>query len=181
MTPKLQIRPHLPPLFRINSKWNLLYSLDQHGISLATFYSRTSPQANISSCLVVMKDADDRRFGVWMGDGIKKSTGQSYYGSGESSVSILSLIILVSPSPNLGGWLAGRARSLNPNTAFVDFSGRKRRTMIALAYECSNGRPRMIMSRYANPNISRLAAGAFSHLFGSPYPFPPHSSSFRAT
>lgn len=35
-----------------------------------------------------MKDAEDRIFGVWVGDGIKKSsstsTGRGYYGSGES-------------------------------------------------------------------------------------------------
>lgn len=83
-----QIRPSLPPLFRLAKKWTLLYSLDQHGISLATFYSRVSPHCAVGGCLLVLRDADEHTFGVWMGDGIRKSTsigaGRGYYGSGES-------------------------------------------------------------------------------------------------
>ncbi|KPV75203.1 uncharacterized protein RHOBADRAFT_53214 [Rhodotorula graminis WP1] len=33
------IRPSLPPRLRLSSRWTLLYSLDQHGISLTTLFS----------------------------------------------------------------------------------------------------------------------------------------------
>lgn len=83
-----QLRPSLPPLFRLAKKWTLLYSLDQHGISLATFYSRVSPHCALGGCLLAVRDAEDQTFGVWMGDGIRKSastgSGRGYYGSGES-------------------------------------------------------------------------------------------------
>jgi len=76
------IRSFLPPLFRLSRKWTLLYSLDQHGISLATFYTRVAEYDG--GCLLVVQDANGGRFGVWVGDGIRKSTGSRYYGSGES-------------------------------------------------------------------------------------------------
>ncbi|GAA5834750.1 hypothetical protein JCM11251_003653 [Rhodosporidiobolus azoricus] len=34
------IRPSLPPRLRLSPKWTLLYSLDQHGISLSTLFSQ---------------------------------------------------------------------------------------------------------------------------------------------
>jgi hypothetical protein len=68
----------------------LLYSLDQHGISLNTLYTRCEVQTpklgeNTASrgALVVIKDSGDTVFGVWMGEGVKLSKG-AYYGSGES-------------------------------------------------------------------------------------------------
>ena len=83
-----QIRSHLPPLFRLAKKWTLLYSLDQHGISLATFYSLVSPHCAVGGSLLVARDAEDQTFGVWVGDGIRKSSstgsGRNYYGNGES-------------------------------------------------------------------------------------------------
>lgn len=75
------IRPHYPALSRLSGSWNLLYSLDQHGISLNTLYSRCDPHAG--STLVVMRDSNDVLFGVWLGDGVHPTKG-SYYGSGES-------------------------------------------------------------------------------------------------
>ncbi|KAF9507340.1 hypothetical protein BS47DRAFT_1304131 [Hydnum rufescens UP504] len=76
------IRLHLPPLFRLSRSWTLLYSLDQHGISIGTFYSRLAKHEG--GCLLAICDANDGRFGVWVGDGIRRSHGESYYGSGES-------------------------------------------------------------------------------------------------
>ncbi|KAK0184716.1 TLD-domain-containing protein [Armillaria mellea] len=58
------IRPHLPALSRLSRTWTLLYSLDQHGISLNTLYSR-SEQTKPAGALIV-------------------SRGRGYYGSGES-------------------------------------------------------------------------------------------------
>jgi len=85
------IRPHLPALARLPRKWTLIYSLDQHGISLNTLYSRcethmqTKPgTSGPAGVLVVVKDAGDGLFGVWMAEeGIHPSRGKGYYGSGE--------------------------------------------------------------------------------------------------
>ncbi|KAF8326628.1 TLDc domain-containing protein, partial [Cantharellus anzutake] len=79
-----QIRRHIPPLYRLGQEWTLLYSLDQHGISLGTLYSRTSKFTTEGGCLLCVKDDNDTIFGVWIGDGIRRSIGESYYGSGES-------------------------------------------------------------------------------------------------
>jgi hypothetical protein len=78
-----RLRTHLPALVRLPRTWNLLYSLDQHGISLNTLYSRCelpkpTPQ------LFIIQDANDALFGVYMGEGIRPSKGRGYYGSGES-------------------------------------------------------------------------------------------------
>ncbi|KAF7982682.1 hypothetical protein HWV62_27168 [Athelia sp. TMB] len=86
MTMVEMIRPHLPALARLPRKWTLLYSLDQHGISLNTLYTRCEPQGPSTShprgSLVVIKDSGDTIFGVWLGEGVRVSKG--YYGSGES-------------------------------------------------------------------------------------------------
>lgn len=78
-----QIRGYLPPLYRLERRWVLLYSLDQHGISLGTLYARVS-QFITGGCLVAVKDGNDAIFGAWIGAGIRRSVGESYYGSGES-------------------------------------------------------------------------------------------------
>ncbi|KAF9258224.1 TLD-domain-containing protein [Marasmius fiardii PR-910] len=90
-----KIRTHLPALSRLPRNWNLLYSLDQHGISLNTLYSKveTAPQLKASGnglglatrvgALMVIKDADGTVFGVYIGDGIRRGNGR-YSGSGES-------------------------------------------------------------------------------------------------
>ncbi|KAG8685009.1 oxidation resistance protein 1, partial [Ceratobasidium sp. 395] len=75
------LRPSLPALRRLTQKWTLLYSLDQHGISLATFYARCE-QPVTGGCLVAIRDAEGATFGVWCGDGVRKHEG--YTGSGES-------------------------------------------------------------------------------------------------
>jgi hypothetical protein len=77
----IQLRPYLPALKRLARSWSLLYSLDQHGISLNTLYARC--EAHMGGALLVMRDAGDAVFGVWMGEGVRLSKG-SYYGSGES-------------------------------------------------------------------------------------------------
>ncbi|KAL1741652.1 TLD-domain-containing protein [Schizophyllum fasciatum] len=85
------IRPHLPALARLPRTWSLLYSLDQHGISLATLYRRCEAaldarrtKGNNTGALVVIKDGAGTVFGAWVGDGIHPSKGQGFYGSGES-------------------------------------------------------------------------------------------------
>ncbi|KAG6860808.1 hypothetical protein C0995_007388 [Termitomyces sp. Mi166 len=86
------IRPHLPALARLPRKWTLIYSLDQHGISLNTLYDRCEAHMQVkpgtsapAGALLVIKDAGDALFGAWMGkEGVHPSRGKGYYGSGES-------------------------------------------------------------------------------------------------
>ena len=76
-----KLRPYFPALARLPRSWTLLYSLDQHGISLNTLYTRCDTFNG--SVVVVMKDSDDAVFGAFMGEGVHPSKG-GYYGSGES-------------------------------------------------------------------------------------------------
>ncbi|ESK87364.1 oxidation resistance protein 1 [Moniliophthora roreri MCA 2997] len=85
-----EIRTHLPALSRLPKTWTLLYSLDQHGISLNTLYSRCEPPPLSASGLsprkgevLVIKDGGDRVFGVFLGESLTKSRG-GYGGGGES-------------------------------------------------------------------------------------------------
>ncbi|KAG6828947.1 hypothetical protein H0H87_000234 [Tephrocybe sp. NHM501043] len=86
------IRPHLPALARLPRKWTLLYSLDQHGISLNTLYNRCEAHMQVPpgvsppvGSLVIVKDAMDGLFGVWLGkEGVRRSGGEGYYGTGDS-------------------------------------------------------------------------------------------------
>ncbi|KAI0071231.1 TLD-domain-containing protein [Panus rudis PR-1116 ss-1] len=75
------IRPYFPALSRLPQSWQLLYSLDQHGISLRTLYAKCDSFKG--GALIVIRDSNDALFGVWMGEGIHPSKG-AYYGSGES-------------------------------------------------------------------------------------------------
>lgn len=77
----LQIRPHLPALSRLPMSWSLLYSLDQHGISLNTLYTRCD--SHTGGAIVIMRDSENALFGAWVGEGIHHSKG-AYYGGGES-------------------------------------------------------------------------------------------------
>ncbi|KII83721.1 hypothetical protein PLICRDRAFT_439093 [Plicaturopsis crispa FD-325 SS-3] len=88
------IRPYCPALARLPRTWSLLYSLDQHGISLKTLYTRCSLDFRAqqkgkgtalvgeAGMLLVVRDAGDAVFGAFVGDGIRCEKG--YYGSGES-------------------------------------------------------------------------------------------------
>ncbi|TFK37228.1 TLD-domain-containing protein [Crucibulum laeve] len=86
------IRPHFPALARLPRNWNLLYSLDQDGISLNTLYSNCEAAAEKDKThsgkgtLVVVRDAGDTIFGVYVGEGLAKGggRGKGYFGGGES-------------------------------------------------------------------------------------------------
>ncbi|KAJ7054693.1 TLD-domain-containing protein [Mycena amicta] len=83
------IHPHLSALLRLPRKWTLLYSLDQHGISLKTLYARSAPATSSRSPqpkggLLAIQDSDGAVFGAWVPDGLKRNVGGGYYGGGES-------------------------------------------------------------------------------------------------
>ncbi|KAH8106581.1 TLD-domain-containing protein, partial [Phellopilus nigrolimitatus] len=85
------LRPHLPALARLPHSWSLLYSSDQHGLSLKTLYARCAPaptrkeagKLSPAGSLVAVQDADGGVFGAWVGEGVHLSHG-GYYGGGDS-------------------------------------------------------------------------------------------------
>ncbi|KAG0173419.1 oxidation resistance protein 1 [Apophysomyces sp. BC1015] len=89
-----QFRPYLPRRYRLAPQWQLLYSLDQHGISLSTLYNLV--QSNIGPCMLAIRDADDQVFGAFLNETLKSGT--SYYGTGECF-----LWKLARPSPTKTG------------------------------------------------------------------------------
>ncbi|KAI9015818.1 TLD-domain-containing protein [Phycomyces nitens] len=74
-----QLRPYLPRRYRLAPQWSLLYSLDQHGISLTTLYRLV--KSNKGPCIITIKDADDQIFGAFLNETL--TCGTSYYGTGE--------------------------------------------------------------------------------------------------
>ncbi|KAK0469131.1 TLD-domain-containing protein [Desarmillaria tabescens] len=72
------IRNYLPALSRLPRSWSLLYSLDQHGISLNTLYTRCE-QPKPCGALVVFKDEGETIFGAFVSDGIRQSRGRGHY------------------------------------------------------------------------------------------------------
>lgn len=85
MTPviNVQIRSALPPRLRISSRWNLVYSLDQHGISLMTLYERMrvgAPKGEAVGIVVAVKDERGDVFGAFVNERLRPSEG--YYGDG---------------------------------------------------------------------------------------------------
>ena len=90
-----QLRRFLPALSRLPSAWTLLYSADQHGLSLNTLYHNCTPDtivggggvvsgsAGSTGTLLAVQDGDDGVFGAWIAEGMHLSHG-SYYGGGDS-------------------------------------------------------------------------------------------------
>jgi len=77
------IRPALPSRIRLCKTWTLVYSLDAHGTSLTTLYSRvqTGLQRSVGGCILLVKDMEDAVFGAYVNEPFRKS--ESYYGNGE--------------------------------------------------------------------------------------------------
>ncbi|KAJ3160700.1 oxidation resistance protein 1 [Geranomyces michiganensis] len=74
-----QLRPFLPPLLRESPRWKLLYSMEQHGISLNTLYQRCAP-ANGEPVLLAIKDSQGCVFGAFGSEAFRVQAG--YYGTG---------------------------------------------------------------------------------------------------
>ncbi|KAI9482686.1 MAG: TLD-domain-containing protein [Benjaminiella poitrasii] len=73
------IRPYIPKRYRIAQKWGLIYSLDQHGISLSTLY--TLMKRYDGPCIMILKDADKQIFGAYLSNSLALQN--YYYGTGE--------------------------------------------------------------------------------------------------
>lgn len=87
------LRLRLPALSRLCTTWTLLYSLDQHGISLHTFYHLSSVSASSlnkvsggrKGALLIIRDSLDGVFGAWVAEGIRLNhTGEGHFGGGDS-------------------------------------------------------------------------------------------------
>ncbi|CEP07240.1 hypothetical protein [Parasitella parasitica] len=73
------VRPYIPRRFRIAQTWDLLYSLDQHGVSLGTLYYRMKDFEG--PCIMTIKDAEEQIFGAYLSHPF--SSQSHYYGTGE--------------------------------------------------------------------------------------------------
>ncbi|CAG8703272.1 8938_t:CDS:2, partial [Cetraspora pellucida] len=73
-----QIRLKLPRRLRLLPSWNLLYSLDQDGTSMATMYHKVKGKGPL---VLVIKDTDEQVFGAFVTEPFKIHP--SYYGTGE--------------------------------------------------------------------------------------------------
>ncbi|KTW29076.1 uncharacterized protein T551_02350 [Pneumocystis jirovecii RU7] len=82
------IRGFLPPRLQLQDKWKLVYSLDYHGASLLTLYSKSFQNRGVFGSrpgfLLVVKDSDNHIFGAFINEYLHLST--SYYGSMECFV-----------------------------------------------------------------------------------------------
>lgn len=92
LTPELgeEIRNLLPARLQIESKWKLLYSLEQHGASLKTLYNNTkngSTSSNTgydkSGYLLVIKDDLHDVFGGYVNEYFHPTDSKRYSGNGE--------------------------------------------------------------------------------------------------
>ncbi|KAF3926765.1 hypothetical protein ABW21_db0207993 [Orbilia brochopaga] len=102
-----EIRLLLPPRLQLHGTWTLMYSLDQHGVSLSTLYSRLGKGAFV----FVVKDTSDGVFGAFTNESIHPSAGR-YYGTGECFLWKASLL----PSAN--------ASQLSLSSLSVDVNGK---------------------------------------------------------
>ncbi|KAF9089711.1 oxidation resistance protein 1 [Mortierella sp. AD031] len=73
-----QIRLELPRKLRNATKWNLVYSSDQHGISMTTLYHRCKGKGPM---ILALKDTTDAVFGAFVTEDFKPNL--TYYGTGE--------------------------------------------------------------------------------------------------
>eukprot|EP00842_Homolaphlyctis_polyrhiza_P005509 jgi/Hompol1/595/HPOL_005381-RA len=79
-----QLRPFLPPLQREADTWELVYSIDQHGISLQTLFSnaRSKMPSASSPSMLVLQDLHGGVFGVFLSEQPARRSG--FYGTGAS-------------------------------------------------------------------------------------------------
>ncbi|KAJ3227886.1 oxidation resistance protein 1 [Clydaea vesicula] len=69
--------PNLPPLYQEALTWNLVYSIEKHGVSLKTLYSRCF---DAGPCLLLIKDDKGNTFGAFSNQEFAVNVG--YFGNG---------------------------------------------------------------------------------------------------
>ncbi|KAF3927192.1 hypothetical protein ABW20_dc0104034 [Dactylellina cionopaga] len=73
-----EIRLLVPARLQLHETWTLMYSLEQHGVSISTLYSKLGKGAFV----FVVKDTSDGVFGAFVNESLHPSAGR-YYGTGE--------------------------------------------------------------------------------------------------
>ncbi|TKA53032.1 hypothetical protein B0A53_03911 [Rhodotorula sp. CCFEE 5036] len=70
------IRPFLPPRLRLSSKWTLLYSLDQHGISIHTLFANLDRglRDRDGGFVLVVKTEKGEVFGAYCNEALKDAS-----------------------------------------------------------------------------------------------------------
>ncbi|KAI5793786.1 hypothetical protein DFH27DRAFT_484982 [Peziza echinospora] len=78
-----EVRQLLPPRLQLHDRWSLVYSLEQHGVSLATLYDKCAMREfQKGGFVLVVKDDGGGIFGAFVNERFKVSGGR-YYGTGE--------------------------------------------------------------------------------------------------
>ncbi|KAI8990198.1 TLD-domain-containing protein [Pilobolus umbonatus] len=70
---------YLPRRYRLAAELKLLYSLDQHGISISTLYRLV--KSTKGPVILAIKDSNNNLFGAYLNETLK--IGTRYYGTGE--------------------------------------------------------------------------------------------------
>jgi len=78
-----QIRTKIPNLYKEAIYWKLLYSIDQHGLSLKTLYSNIK---HSGPCVMAITTDNDEVFGAFIPEPFDPTIGNKYYGSGLSFI-----------------------------------------------------------------------------------------------
>lgn len=81
-----QIRTRIPALYKEAIHWKLLYSIDQHGLSLKTLYSNIK---HAGPCVMAIITENNEIFGAFTSEPFDPTISNSYYGSGLRLVYII--------------------------------------------------------------------------------------------
>lgn len=78
-----QIRTKIPSLYKEAIHWKLLYSIDQHGLSLNTLYSNIK---HAGPCVMAITTENDEVFGAFTSEPFDPTISNRFYGSGLSFI-----------------------------------------------------------------------------------------------
>jgi len=78
-----QIRTKIPSLYKEAIHWKLLFSIDQHGLSLKTLYSNIK---HAGPCVMAITTENDEVFGAFTSEPFDPTISNRFYGSGLSFI-----------------------------------------------------------------------------------------------
>ncbi|KAK0713834.1 hypothetical protein B0T26DRAFT_678117 [Lasiosphaeria miniovina] len=94
-----EVRIMVPTRLSIGDEWNLVYSLDQDGASLATLYEKCAAyQGRRVGFVLVVKDCEGGIFGAYLSD--YPHPAPSYFGTGECFLWRASVLASLPPPPS---------------------------------------------------------------------------------
>jgi len=111
-----EIRLMLPARLQVHDLWDLVYSLDQHGVSLSTLYSRckafNSPH---SGWVIIVRDRQESVFGAYLSH--YPHIHPHYYGTGECFLFKFTLLAQHHSHPSIS---SNTLSNMNPLPRKVD-------------------------------------------------------------